>query len=124
MKSRILSKTKFLYEYLLEKFMEWFDTLPYLFRREKTWVSNLIERYSIYKKYAGEEFMKEFLESRKKILADNRYKMSVEIIEETAPEGVVGKVTLFRKKKYIHEAVLKIKEGECTNLVYWSFEKK
>lgn len=124
MKSRNLSKTKFFYECLVEKFMEWFDALPYLFRREEAWVSNLIECYSIYEEYAEQEYVKDFIESRKKILSNNRYKMTVETLRGRAPERVIGKVTLYRKRKYIHEATLKKKEGDCNNLIYWSFEKR
>ncbi len=123
MKSKNLSKTKFIYQYLIEKFMELIYSIPYLFRKRETWVSNLIECYSIYDKYVNEEYVKEFLDCRRKILSNNRYKMTVKTLYDNAPEGVVGKVTLYRKQKYIHEAILK-KKNDDSNLIYWSFDNK
>ena len=124
MKNNQLYKTRFFCECFFEKCMEWVDFLRYGFTKRNSWVSNLSEHYCIYKDYIEKEYVKNFLDEREKILANNRYKMIIKVLPEKGERGVVGKVILYSKKKKIHEAKLKVKEDNtgANNLIFWSFE--
>lgn len=124
MKSKLLDKPKFFCECFFEKCMEWIEFLRYGFIERREWISNLSEHYCIHKEYIEKEFVKEFLNERKRILSRNRYKMIIKIIDEQGEKNIVGKVILYRKKKKIHEATLKTKDADTdvNNLIFWSFD--
>lgn len=118
------NKTKFFCECFFEKCMEWIEFLHDGIVRRDKWVSNLSEHYCIYKDYMGKEFVKDFLDSREKILGNNRYKMEIKIIQERGHPGTVGFVKLYSKKRLIHQATLKVKTGEKEEgeIIFWSFD--
>ena len=50
--------------------------------------------------------------------------MVINVIPDDCNDCVVGKVLLYNKGRYIHEATLKIRKpltGE--NIIFWSFDK-
>ena len=120
-----VGKRGFFCECFFEKCMEWIDFLRYGFVKRDTWLSNLSEEYCIYKDYMCKEYIKDFLDEREKILKNNRYKMDIRILQEKAEPGIVGKVTLYRKGKFVHQATLTVREGEKDNegIIFWSFDK-
>ena len=121
-----VGKTQFFCECFFEKCMEWFDFLKYGFVRRDSWVSNLSEHYCIYKEYMCKEYVRDFLDEREKILKNNKYRMEIKILQEKGEKGVVGKVLLYSKEKFIHQATLKVKENENGNdgMIFWSFNKE
>lgn len=124
MESRELSKKKFFCECFVEKCMEWLEFIRYGLIKRDTWISNLIEYYYIHKEHMEKNFVKEFLKEREKILGNNSYKMVIVETDEPAEKNIIGKVMLFRKKQYIHQAILKTKDGGKEGLIFWSFEKE
>lgn len=130
MKSSIINKCRNVYVAFAEKCMEIFEHVRLMFIQEKEHKSNLIERYSIKKEYMNEDFVLQFLKDRQRIITRNRYRMSIteeeEKGEEKNEEVVIGHVTLFCRKKFIHKATL-ITKPTCNNtsrLVFWKFEKE
>ncbi len=125
MEGKEISKARFFCECLLEKCMEFIDNIRYGINRNREWTSNLIEYYCINEDYIDKQFVQEFLENRRKILNNNRYKMVVKKLPKGEEENVIGKVMLYRKRHYIHEAKLKLKgeKEERMPLIFWSFEK-
>lgn len=126
MKRSETGKRWFFCECFFEKCMEWFDYLRHDLIKRKTWVSNLIEYYCIYEEYIDKDFVKEFLNERKKILDNNRYKMEIKVLQERGDKNTIGKVELYCKKRFIHRATLKIKgdEERGDKLIFWSFDNK
>ena len=113
------------FECLIEKCMEWIVYLSYCFGERKEWKSNLSECYCIYKEFIGKEFIKDFLDERERILNKNRYKMQIRILCERGDDDTVGKVILYRKKRAIHQATLKVRNNsDNSGIIYWSFDNK
>jgi hypothetical protein len=93
-----------------------------LFRRRKEYRSTLIEEYSIEKRFMKEDYVIEFLKEREKAIRQNRYSMRIKEEENSFGDGnVIGRVTLLRNKERIDEAKLITKEGDSSNIIYWSF---
>lgn len=124
MKEKEISKTKAVYEYIIEKIMEWLHYLRYGLFRNDNWVSNLTEEYHIHKNHINEHYVQDFLSERKKIINNNHYRIIIKEIPEIENKLIIGKVVLMRKNKLIHHATLKIKDCDnCKNrLIFWSFE--
>lgn len=124
MEEKEISKGRFFCECLIEKCMEFIEYIKYGGNRSREWTSNLIEYYCIHEEYIDRDFVQEFLDNRKKILNNNRYKMVVKRLPPSEEKNVIGKVMLYRKKHFIHEAKLKIRTEENKNmpLIFWSFE--
>lgn len=124
MKEKEISKGRFFCECLIEKCMEFIDHIRYGLNRSREWTSNLIEYYCIHEEYIDKDFVQEFLNNRRKILDNNRYKMVVKRLPPGEEKYVIGKVMLYRKKHFIHEARLKIRgdKNDETPLIFWSFE--
>lgn len=121
MKSRIWENSRRLFEFVSEKFMEWLCNLREL-AGPKRGTSNLIEEYSIRSKFLNEEFVRTFLNERKRIIELNRYRIRIkEEKEEDGNELEIGKVTLYRNRTYIHEAQLVIKRNDADKIIYWKF---
>lgn len=125
MRSRIISKTRFICDFVTEKFLEWAEYLFHLFRRRTVWTSNLTESYHIYKKHRGVAFVEDFLKERRRVLNINRYNMEIKSVDEDCDTNTIGQVLLHRKNKLICQATLKTKESDSPDckLIYWSFEK-
>lgn len=125
MNEKELTKKTSILEQLAEKCLEWYEYLRYkLFRREKAWCSHLVEYYCIHRNFHEQKFVQYFLEERKTILSNNKHRMVINVIPDDCNECIVGKVLLYNKGKYIHEATLKIRKpftGE--NIIFWSFDK-
>ncbi len=125
MNEKELCKKASLSERLIEKCLEWIEFLRYkLFRREKSWCGHLVEYYCIHRNFHEQKFVQNFLEERKNILSNNKHRMVINVIPDDCDECIVGKVLLYNKGKYIHEATLKIRKpltGE--NIIFWSFDK-
>ena len=123
---KINSETiKKLYEYIIEKCMEWIVYLYNSLTVQEKWTSNLSEHYHIYKEYIGNEFVKTFLDERENILKRNRYRMKIEVLCEKAEPDVVGKVILCRKEKAIHQATLKVRHSNGNEgIIFWSFNEE
>jgi hypothetical protein len=124
-KEKELAKKASLLERLVEKSLEWYEYLRNaLFRRSEAWCSHLVEYYCVHKSFAEENFVKEFLEDRKAILKRNHHRMVVNIIPDDSDSTIVGKVLLYNKDRYIHEATLRIREPFTgNNIIFWCFEK-
>jgi hypothetical protein len=120
---RKINTLKEIYECIIEKCMEWAYFLYNSLRSQKRWTCNLSEHYYIYKEYIGKEYVKEFLDEREKISMRNRYKIKIEILSEKADADTVGKVILYRKKRAIQQATLKVRNNRNDGIIYWSFEK-
>lgn len=126
MKEKEISKSRLFCECLFEKCMEWIDFLHYGLIKRDSWVSNLVEYYYIHKNQINKDFVKEFLKGREKTLNNNHYKMIVKELPESDDANVIGKVMLYRKKQYIHQATLKTKDNNekgNNKLIFWSFEE-
>ena len=124
MKEKELIKKASLSERIVEKILEWIEYLRYgIFRRDNAWCSHLVEYYCIHRNYYELEFVKEFLEERKKILGKNNHRMVITVIPDDSDPCIVGKVLLYNKSKYIHEATLKIRKPLTgNNIIFWSFD--
>lgn len=124
MKSRELDKSRHLCDCIAEKCLEWADYLLHIFRRKREWTSNLTESYQIYDKYKDEDFVKDFLGERSKILKLNRYRMEIKRLPHEGGKNEIGRVLLLRKGKLISQATLKTKNSDTAGnrLIYWSFE--
>lgn len=120
-----LAKRGSLLEQLMEKALEWYEYLRnLLFGNNKEWCSHLVEYYCMHKSYAEQDFVQSFLHEREEILKRNKHRMVVNIIPDECDECVVGKVLLYNRDKYIHEATLKIRKPITgNNIIFWSFEK-
>lgn len=125
MNEKELCKKASLSERLIEKCLEWCEFLRYkLFRREKAWCSHLVEYYCIHRNFHEQGFVQDFLEERKSILSNNKHRMVINVIPDDCNECVVGKVLLYNRGKYIHEATLKIRKPLTgNNIIFWSFDK-
>ncbi len=125
MNEKELCRKASLRERIIEKFLEWYEYLrDKLFRREKEWCSHLVEYYCIHRKFHEQRFVRDFLEERRNILSNNKHRMVINVIPDDCNDCVVGKVLLYNKGRYIHEATLKIRKpltGE--NIIFWSFDK-
>ena len=125
MKNHKTNKLRQFCECIIEECMEWMVYLYNCFTKNDVWVSNLSEHYCIYKEYIGKEYVKTFLDERERILNQNRYKMNIEIMCEKGEPDVVGKVILYRKKKAIHQATLKVRDKNSNKgIIFWSFDKE
>ncbi|MBQ8271082.1 MAG: hypothetical protein IJZ22_07780 [Bacteroidaceae bacterium] len=124
MKSREIGKSRHLCDCIAEKCLEWAEYLLYAFKRKREWTSSLTESYQIYDKYKDEEFVKDFLGERSKILRLHKYRMEIKRLPHEGEKNEIGKVLLMRKEKLISQATLKIKSSdkESNRLIYWSFE--
>ena len=124
MKEKELIKKASLSERIVEKILEWIEYLRYgIFRRDNAWCSHLVEYYCIHRNYYELEFVKEFIEERKKILGKNNHRMVINVIPDDSDPCIVGKVLLYNKSKYIHEATLKIRKPLTgNNIIFWSFD--
>ena len=120
-----LTKKSSILEQLVEKSLEWYEYLRnLLFRRNDQWCSHLVEYYCMHKSFAEQDFVKCFLRERMDILKRNRQRMVVNIIPDDGDECIVGKVLLYNRDKYIHEATLRIRQPFTgDNIIFWSFEK-
>ena len=126
MRSRVIGKWRSIIEMLAEKIREWLNKLiEKSIPRKQQW-SNLVEEYTIYEKFSGEPFIREFINQRTRNAMFNRYSIEIKSCDT---KGVgdnyteeIGKVRLMRKRKLIDEATLIIKKGE-RNMIYWKFDK-
>ena len=125
MNEKELTKKTSILEQLAEKCLEWYEYLRnLLFRNNREWCSHLVEYYCMHKSYAEQDFVKQFLNERMDVLKRNRHRMVVNIIPDDSDQSIVGKVLLYNRDKYIHEATLKIRQPFTgDNIIFWSFEK-
>ena len=126
MRSRVIGKWRSIIEMLTEKIREWLNKLIEKSIPKKQQWSNLVEEYTIYEKFSGEPFIREFINQRTRNAMFNRYSIEIKSCDT---KGVsdndteeIGKVRLMRKRKLIDEATLIIKKGE-RNMIYWKFDK-
>ena len=126
MRSRVIGKWRSIIEMLTEKIREWLNKLIEKSIPKKQQWSNLVEEYTIYEKFSGEPFIREFINQRTRNAMLNRYSIEIKSCDT---KGVgdndteeIGKVRLMRKRKLIDEATLIIKKGE-RNMIYWKFDK-
>ena len=126
MRSRVIGKWRSIIEMLTEKIREWLNKLIEKSIPKKQQWSNLVEEYTIYEKFSGEPFIREFINQRTRNAMFNRYSIEIKNcdIEGASDDDTeeVGKVRLMRKRKLIDEATLIIKKGE-RNIIYWKFDK-
>ena len=126
MSEKELCKKVSIGERLIEKCLEWYEYLYHkLFRREKGWCSHVVEYYCIHRNFHEQKFIQDFLDERKDVLSNNRHRMVINVIPDNPDACEVGKVMLYSKGKYIHEATLKIRKPFTgDNIVFWSFDKQ
>ena len=129
MRSRTIVKCRERLVYYYERFMEWFHSIKYHIIPTRRTKNSLIEEYNIYERYAGEPFMRDFLEERTRKAITNRYGIKIcTTLQDEENENymdntiAIGKVRLLRNRTLIDEAMLVIKNGE-NNLIYWKFNK-
>ena len=127
MRSRVIVKCREQIGYYYEKIMEWFYSMKS--RIIPTWREscNLVEEYLIHERYAGEQFVKDFIGGRTRNSIMNRYCIKIRTVgdnDDVADNGAdtetIGKVRLMRKKSIIDEATLIIKKHE-RSIIYWKF---
>ena len=128
MRSRVIGKWRSLIEVLAEKIKEWLNKLIEKSIPEKQQRSNLVEEYTIYEKFIGEPFIREFMNERTRNAMFNRYGIEIKTAQSNGDNSdgdmeEIGKVRLMRKRTLIDEASLVIKRRE-RNLVYWNFNKQ
>ena len=108
-----------------EKCLEWIEYLRQAFIKEKKIKRRLLEVYSIKKKYMEEEYIKEFIEERKKSIERNKYSISVDNSYISDINDEIGTVTLYCRGKLVDRAILTA--GSSTEngnrLIYWNFKK-
>lgn len=127
MRSRVIVKCREKFGYYYEKIMELLHPLCYRIIPATATRNNLTEEYAIYEQYAGEPFVRDFLEERTRKAMTNRYgikiKTTVDNTDDEADDNTpIGKVRLLRKKCVIDQATLTIK-NDGNNLIYWNFNK-
>lgn len=124
MRSRIISKTKFICDFVTEKFWNGPNTCSICSGEERCGQATS-PSYHIYKKHRGVAFVEDFLKERRRVLNINRYKMEIKTVDEDCDTNTIGQVLLHRKNKLICQATLKTKESDSPDckLIYWSFEK-
>lgn len=127
MRSRVIVKCREKFGYYYEKIMELLHPLCYRIIPATATRNNLTEEYAIYERYAGEPFVRDFLEERTRKAMTNRYGIKINTVAdnmngENCYNTPIGKVRLLRKKSIIDEATLTIK-NDGNNLIYWNFNK-
>lgn len=130
MRSRIIIKCRQLFCFVYERIMEWLHTIRHRMVTVKTTRNNLIEEYTINEHYAGEPFIRDFLEERTRRAIINRYCIKINSSpidgegQAFSTDGTtpIGTVSLLRKKTLIDQATLVIK-NDGNNLIYWKFNK-
>lgn len=129
MRSRVIVKCREWFGNYGEKIMEWLHTIKYRAIPVKRTMNNLIEEYIIQERYAGEQYVKDFLKERTNKALMNRYCIKIKTeqqkdINTQNKENYeeIGKVMLLRKRSLIDEATLIIKKDN-SNLIYWKFKK-
>lgn len=130
MRSRIINKCHQLFCFVYERIMEWLHTIRHRMVTVKTTRNNLIEEYTINERYAGEPFIRDFLEERTRRAIINRYCIKIKSCpindagQTCCEDGTtpIGTVSLLRKKTLIDQATLVIK-NDGNNLIYWKFNK-
>ena len=123
MKSRVIEKCRNSWIVFAEKCLEWVEYLYNKVRHRNKYRSNLIEVYSIKSNYIDEDFVKEFLCEREKIIELNSYRMKIEEDKKADNDVcIIGTVSLYRKKRFIDKASLVIKPNEKEKLIYWNFD--
>jgi len=127
MRSRVIVKCRELFGYYYEKMMEWVYSVMYRFVPKERKSSSLVEEYLIHERYAGEQFVKDFIGERTRNSIMSRYCIKIRTVgdnDDVADNGAdtetIGKVRLMRKKRVIDEATLIIKKHE-RNIIYWKF---
>lgn len=118
------NEKNFFCECFFEKCKEWAEFLKNGFVKRDDWVSHLIEYYHIHSDCIEEEFVKDFLKEREKILCHNNYKMVVKTIPEKSDGKTIGRVELYRKKHFIHAATLLCDMEKKEKVIYWSFKNE
>ena len=130
MRSRIIINCQKLFCFVYERIMEWLHTIRHRMVTVKTTRNNLIEEYTINERYAGEPFIRDFLEERTRRAIINRYCIKIKScpINDAGHESdkngttAIGTVSLLRKNTLIDQATLVIK-NDGNNLIYWKFNK-
>ena len=127
MRSRVIVKCREWCGYLYESIMEWFYSIAHKAIPHRVTGHSLTEEYVIYERYAGEQFVRDFLEERTRKAMTNRYCIKIKTTagktdSETDNTTRIGTVKLLRKKDMIDEAILIIKNDD-SNLIYWKFNK-
>ena len=130
MRSRIIIKCRERFCFVYERIMEWLYSIMYRAMPERRTRNNLIEEYTINERYAGEPFIRDFLEERTRRAIINRYCIKIKSCPindagQTCNEDgttPIGTVSLLRKKTLIDQATLVIK-NDGNNLIYWKFNK-
>ena len=127
MRSRVIAKCREWFGYYYEKIMEWLHSISYRTIPASETRSNLTEEYVIHEQYAGEPYVRDFLETRTLKAVTNKYCIKIRTIQTNEDNNkentvIIGKVRLLRKRNIIDEATLVIKKGEH-NLIYWDFNK-
>ena len=127
MRSRVIVKCRELLGYYYEKIMEWFYSIKYRIAPSRKESNNLVEEYLIYERYAGEEFVRDFINGRTRNSIMSKYCIKIrtvcgneDVTDEECETETIGKVRLMRKKTIIDEATLIIKKHEG-NIIYWKF---
>ena len=127
MRSRVIVKCREQIGYYYEKIMEWFYSMKS--RIIPTWREscNLVEEYLIHERYAGDVFVRNFINERARNSIMSKYCIKIRTVcdndDTTDKDGdteTIGKVRLMRKKSIIDEATLIIKKHE-RSIIYWKF---
>lgn len=128
MKNKALWKIGRLIEIFCEKCLEWVEYFWYTFAHKLNLKKgrNLLEEYSIKKEYIGKEYVKEFLEERKRNIEKNGYRMRLLYSYSSDKEEEIGSVTLRCRGKEIDRAILTAGQetGNGKRLIYWNFNRQ
>lgn len=128
MKNKALWKIGRLIEIFCEKCLEWVEyfwhTFAHKLNRKKG--RNLLEEYSIKKEYIGKEYVKEFLEERKRNIEKNGYRMRLLYSYSSDKEEEIGSVTLYCRGRHLDRAILTAGQetGNGKRLIYWNLNRQ
>ena len=124
MESREFSRGKPLITKFIEQWKRLINHLLHLLKKNDEWKSNLTEKYIVYKEYSDEDFVKEFLANRKRLLHYCHFELKITEKPKDATSNIIGEAILSRKRKEIARATLCTKECDGNEkIIYWMFNK-
>lgn len=127
MKNKALWEIRKFFEIFCEKCLEWIEHFYHIFARKlkRKRGRGLLEEYSIKKEYIGKEYVKEFLEERKRIIDKNGYRMKLLDSYSSEKKEEIGSVTLYCRGRHIDCAILTAGQetGNGKRLIYWNFNR-
>lgn len=126
MKTNVLDKLRTLSDIVREKSLEWIEYLVHIFTTQENGCRHLCEEYSMKRESMEEDYIKEFLKERERIIASNGYRMQLDSSYVSSKSEEIGIVVLRSKGRYIDHATLMAgpPTDKGNRIIYWNFDKK